>query len=104
MSASTLRMTYKMGTRDGRGNFKTKWARPRLLRRLEAIVSVEILLGRAGYPLQTEGQCPITKVQELPAGRAIAARLVVVNNEKTAPGLIALAVHGVVRVDLDRAF
>src|SRR5579862_3303630 len=30
MSASTLRMTYKMGTRDGRGNFKTKWARPRL--------------------------------------------------------------------------
>jgi len=25
MSASTLRMTYKIGTRDGRGIFKDEW-------------------------------------------------------------------------------
>jgi hypothetical protein len=64
-------MTYKIGTRDGRGIFKTKWARPRLLPRLEAIVSVEILLGETAYTLKTEGQCPITKVQELFASRHI---------------------------------
>ena len=49
ITTSTLRITYRIGTRDGRGNFKEKWLGPLLWPRLAIQPSLKFYFeGQAG--------------------------------------------------------
>jgi hypothetical protein len=45
ITIKTLRITYRMEMRDGRGNFNDKWLWPRLLPRFEIQTSLEFYVG-----------------------------------------------------------
>jgi hypothetical protein len=99
MSANTLRITYKIGTRDGRGNFKDEWL-GRYFRRGMAFTDLfKILLwGRTGKA-KIGGPCLLRKYLEFhgqeDAGEQQSS-LLCIDNKDVSTGLVALRVHRIV--------
>jgi len=56
MSASTLRMTYKIGIRDGSGNFKDEWLGRNFRRGMAFADLLKILLGKMTRTVRMDGQ------------------------------------------------
>jgi hypothetical protein len=69
MSASTLRITYKIGTRDGRGNFKDEWLGRRFRGGMAFTDLSKILLCARTGKAKIEGPCLLRKYLEF-HGRA----------------------------------